>query len=83
MNPLYSFHDFCILLDSVQIEGKDKKRGFYESAQALCESQELTLNAFKSGIFPVKATQGKGLNILISKKNASKITNSSCPSKGM
>ena len=33
-------------------------------AYALYEGRELTLNAFKSGIFPIKATQRKGLKIL-------------------
>ena len=48
-------------------EGKDKKRDTYESAYALYESRELTLNAFKSGICQIKATQGQGLIILTPK----------------
>ena len=40
----------------------------YESAYRLYEGRELTLNAFKSGIFPIKATKGKGLKILIPKQ---------------
>ena len=31
----------------------------FDSVNALYEGQELTLNAFRSGIFPIKATQGK------------------------
>ena len=50
------------------IEGKDKKRDTYESAYALYDGQELTLNAFKSGIFSTKATKGKGLKILTLKQ---------------
>ena len=40
-------------------ESKDKKRNTYESVNALYEGRELTLNAFKSGIFPTKEKQGK------------------------
>ena len=39
-------------------EDKDKKT--FDSVNALYEGQQLTRNAFKSGIFPIKATQGKG-----------------------
>ena len=49
-------------------EGKDKKRDTYESAYVLYESRELTLNAFKSGIFPIKVTKGEGLKILTPKQ---------------
>ena len=38
---------------------KIKKRDTYESANTLYEGRELTLNAFRSGIFPIKLTQGK------------------------
>ena len=41
-----------------------RKRNTFESVNALYEGQELTLNAFRSGIFPIKTTQGKGLKIL-------------------
>ena len=41
------------------IEGKDKKNT-YESAYDLYEGRELTLNAFKSGIYLMKATKGEG-----------------------
>ena len=37
-------------------EGKDKKQSTFDSVNALYEGQELTLNAFRSGIFPIKAT---------------------------
>ena len=37
-------------------EGKDKKRNTFDSINALYEGRELTLNAFRSGIFPIKAT---------------------------
>ena len=45
-------------------EGKYKKRDIYESVYALYEERQLTANAFKSEIFPIKSTQGKGLKIL-------------------
>ena len=41
------------------IEGKDEKRNTYESDQALYEGRELILNAFRSGIFPIKETGTK------------------------
>ena len=44
-------------------EGKDKKISTYESAYALYEGRELTLNTFKSGIFPLPSIQGKGIKI--------------------
>ena len=40
-------------------EGKNKKkekRDTYESVYALYEDRELTLNAFKNGIFSIKST---------------------------
>ena len=46
-------------------EGKEKKINTYESTYALYESRKLILNAFRSGIFSIKETQGKGLKILI------------------
>ena len=49
-------------------EGKDKKGDTYVSGYALSEGWELTLNTFKSGMFPIKATQGEGLKILTSKQ---------------
>ena len=44
--------------------GRDKKRDAYESAYALYKG----LNAFKSGVFSVQATYGKGLKILTPEK---------------
>ena len=42
-------------------EDKDKKRNTFHSVSVLYEGRELTLNAFRSGIFPTKEKQGKGL----------------------
>ena len=48
-------------------EGKVKKQNTFHSVNDRYEGQELTLNAFRSGIFPIKATKGKGgLRILAS-----------------
>ena len=41
-----------------------KKRNTYESAYVLYEGRELSLNAFKSEIFPLISSQRKGLKIL-------------------
>ena len=46
------------------IAGKDKKRDTDGSAYTLYEGRELILNALKSGTFPTKERQGKGLKIL-------------------
>ena len=42
---------------------KEKNRNTYEIVNALYGGRELTLNAFKIGIFPIKATPGEGLKI--------------------
>ena len=39
-----------------------------KSVNAFYEGLELILNAFKSGIFPIKPSQGKALKILAHKK---------------
>ena len=40
----------------------------YESAYTLYEGRELTLNAFKSGIFPIKATKGEWFKTITPKQ---------------
>ena len=45
-----------------------KKKDTYESACVLYEGRQLTLNAFKSRIFSLKATQGKLLKLLAPKQ---------------
>ena len=52
-------------------EGKDKKRNTFDSVSALYEGRKLTLNAFRSAIFPTKekqGNQGKRLKILTLKQ---------------
>ena len=49
-------------------EGKDKKINTFESVNALYEGRELILNDLRSGIFPMKETQEKGLKILTPKQ---------------
>ena len=39
---------------------KDMEKKTFDSVSALYEGGKLTLNAFKSGIFPIKATKAKG-----------------------
>ena len=41
-------------------ESKDQKLNTFDSVNALYEGQELTLNAFRSRICPIKATKGEG-----------------------
>ena len=40
-------------------EDKNKKRITFDSVNAFCEGRELAINAYKSGIFPIKATRGE------------------------
>ena len=54
-------------------EGKDKKRDNCETVYAFYEGRKLTLNAFKRGIFPIKATQGKELKILTPKQTIQRL----------
>ena len=54
-------------------EGKVKKRDTFDSLNALYKGRELTLNDSKSRIFPMKATQGKGLKILTPKEMLQKL----------
>ena len=58
---------FC---NKPRLRTKESKeiKNTYESVYALCEGRELTLNAFKSGIFPIKAAKGEGIKILTPKQ---------------
>ena len=49
-----------INLDQKQQKVKIKKRNTQGRTYALHEGRELILNAFRSRIFPIKETQGKG-----------------------
>ena len=52
---------------------KDKKQNTYDSINALYEGQELILNAYKSGIFLIKETNGKELKIITPRQMLQKI----------
>ena len=54
-------------------EGKNKKINAYENAYVLYEGRELTLNAFKSVIFPMQLTQGKWPKIFTPRKMLQKV----------
>ena len=47
---------------------KDKKQNAFDSINTLYEGRELILNAFRSGIFPMKEKKGKGIKILTPKQ---------------
>ena len=49
-------------------ENKDNKRNTLDSTDTLCESREVTPNAFRKGIFPTKEKKGKGIEILAPKQ---------------
>ena len=57
-----------INLDQGQKKKRKKKRNTFVSVKALYEGQELTLNAFSSGTFPINSTQGRGLKTLTLKQ---------------
>ena len=57
-----------INLDQGQKKKRKKKRNTFVSAKALYEGQELTLNAFSSGTFPINSTQRRGLKTLTLKQ---------------
>ena len=65
-------------------EGKDKKQNSCDSVSALYDSRELTFNAFRSEIFPIKEKQGKQckrLKILTPKQILQKTASNSGTSK--
>ena len=41
-------------------EGKAKEQNTFDSVNTLHEGRDLTLDTFRGGIFPIKATQRKG-----------------------
>ena len=47
---------------------KSKKSNTFKSGKALYDGRELVLNASKSGVFPLKLTQGRGIKILTPKQ---------------
>ena len=49
-------------------EDKNKTNDVFGSAKNLYEGREVILNAFKSGLFPLKLTKGTGLKILTPKQ---------------
>ena len=49
-------------------EGKNKKQNTFDSVNSLYEGCEFTLNSFRSKLFPIKATQRKGLKVLTPKQ---------------
>ena len=44
-------------------EGKDKKQNTFNSVSALYDGRELTLDAFRGEIYPIKEKQGKTIFI--------------------
>ena len=47
---------------------KKNKKNILNSAQNLYYGRQLVINAFKSGLFPLKSTTGTGLKILTRKQ---------------
>ena len=57
-----------INLDQGKKKIRKKKKNTFVSVKALYEGQELTLNAFSSGTFPINPTQGRRLKTLTLKQ---------------
>ena len=51
----------------------EKKGNTFESVNPLYEGSQLTINAFKSRIFPIKLTQERGLKMLTPKQMLQKL----------
>ena len=62
-------------------EDKDKKQDAFGRISALYEGPELTLNTFRSAIFPIKDKQGEGLKILTPKQMLQKLPKASAQVK--
>ena len=56
-------------------EVKNKKNDIFDSAKNVFEGRELVVNAFKSGLFPLKSTIGTRLKILTSKQMLQNLVN--------
>ena len=67
-NVLQNVAEFSEKSKPRTIEGKDKERNTFETVNALSEGRELILIRLRSGIFPIKETQRKGLKILTPKQ---------------
>ena len=52
---------------------KDKEQNTYDSTNVPYEGQEFILNAYKSGIFPIKETNGEELKIVTARPMLQKI----------
>ena len=65
-NVLQNVAEFSEKSKPRTIEGKDKERNTFETVNA--EGRELILICLRSGIFPIKETQRKGLKILTPKQ---------------
>ena len=48
---------FMINLDQKTKKGKNRKGNTFNGGSALYEGRELTLNAFRGGLFPIKDKQ--------------------------
>ena len=48
---------------------KAKKKNVLNTAKNLYDGRELTINAFKRGLFPIKSIAGTGLKILTPKQS--------------
>ena len=51
-----------------------KNRNTFDSVNVLYEGRELTLNAFNSGIFPIKSKKGEGLKTITPKQVLQRLT---------
>ena len=63
-----SFFDFNSKTKPKSQKDKKRKKNVFDSIKNLYKGRELVINAFKSGLFSLKSTTGKGLKILTPKQ---------------
>ena len=66
-NLLKQWKEFSEKSQPRRKKDRDKKRNTFDSINDIYEGQELLLNAFRNGIFPIKK-QGEGLKMLTPKQ---------------
>ena len=62
------FFDFNSKTKPKSQKYKKRKKDVFDSIKNLYKGRELVINAFKSGLFPLKSTAGEGLKILTPKQ---------------
>ena len=62
------FFDFNSKTKAKSQKDKKRRKDVFDSVKNLYKGRELVINAFKSGLFPLKQITGEGLKILTPKQ---------------